>query len=124
MLYSTVDCTGHKYQTVEVVFYIFRNFIVLVWFFLLKSSSTHLADDSSVMTSLTRTVSGLWFHNLILFEFLLCSAATVALGGLLVWHARLIHYAETSIELHINKSEAKRQQKKGLVSVICISGIY
>ena len=55
-------------------------------------------------------------HNVIAFEFLLCSAACVALGGLLLWHIRLVHRGETSIEVHTNRQEATRQHKLGLVS--------
>ena len=35
---------------------------------------------------------------------------------LTVWHARLIHRGETSIEVHINKKEKKRLKERGLVS--------
>lgn len=63
----------------------------------------------------------MWFHSLIMFEFLLCSASTVALGALLLWHIRLIHYAETSIEVHTNRAEARRHRKKRLVSVLSLT---
>ncbi|XP_066277409.1 palmitoyltransferase ZDHHC16-like [Branchiostoma lanceolatum] len=54
-------------------------------------------------------------HNLIIYLFFLCSGAGAAVGGLSVWHARLITHGQTSIEVHINKKESKRAQKKGQV---------
>ena len=36
------------------------------------------------------------------------SATFIALGTLSYWHYKLIKRGETSIEAHINKSEAKR----------------
>eukprot|EP00058_Branchiostoma_floridae_P022527 XP_002608017.1 hypothetical protein BRAFLDRAFT_213468 [Branchiostoma floridae] len=54
-------------------------------------------------------------HNLIIYLFFLCSGAGAAVGGLSIWHARLITHGQTSIEVHINKKESKRAQKKGQV---------
>ncbi|XP_074641614.1 palmitoyltransferase ZDHHC16-like isoform X2 [Tubulanus polymorphus] len=55
------------------------------------------------------------YHLSIVYEFMLCSGVTVALGLLVLWHARLISRGETSIEVHINKSDAGRMKKIGLV---------
>lgn len=54
----------------------------------------------------------------VLFVFMLCSAVTLALGGLTGWHCKLISYGETSIEWHINKQDARKLQKQGLVSIV------
>ncbi|XP_068708962.1 palmitoyltransferase ZDHHC16-like [Montipora capricornis] len=51
----------------------------------------------------------------ILFVFMLCSAVTISLGILTAWHFRLISSGETSIEWHINKEDAKKLRKQGLV---------
>jgi palmitoyltransferase len=67
---------------------------------------------------------GLYAHHFIMYEFLLCSAVSLALLLLLLWHAHLIHKAETSIELHINRSEANRCQEKGIVCSLLIHNIY
>jgi palmitoyltransferase len=56
-------------------------------------------------------------HNSIVFVFMLCSAVTLALGFLTAWHVLLIVKGETSIELHINKSNRIAFKKRGLVSV-------
>lgn len=63
----------------------------------------------------TRSTVGLHFHHFITYEFLLCSAVSVAVGLLTAWHARLIQRGETSIEVHINRREAARFKKKGMV---------
>ncbi|ESO96848.1 hypothetical protein LOTGIDRAFT_115412 [Lottia gigantea] len=55
------------------------------------------------------------FHNLVVFEFLLCTGVSIALGLLTLWHSRLISRGETSIEQHINGKERKRLKKKGRV---------
>ena len=57
-----------------------------------------------------------YYHVAVLYEFILCSGVTLALGLLTLWHARLISYGETSIELHINNSQRKKYKKKDLVS--------
>jgi len=54
------------------------------------------------------------------FQFLLCTSAFLALGALIMWHAKLIHSAETSIESHTNRLEAARQRKLGLVSSLML----
>ena len=68
-------------------------------------------------------VRGMYFHTLIIYEFMLCSAVTFALTLLLFWHGRLVTRAETSIELHINKAEYTRQKKKGVVGVTTFDDI-
>ncbi len=68
-----------------------------------------------------RELQGLHFHHFIMYEFLLCSAVSLALGALTLWHARLISRGETSIEVHINKKEKKRMDKQGMVSCSDIS---
>ena len=71
-----------------------------------------------------RSTTGLRLHQLMAFQFLLCVSAFLALAGLTVWHARLIHCGETSIESHTNRQEAGRQRKLGLVRVclsVCLS---
>lgn len=78
------------------------------------TDSIHSGVNGITVISSVRNPSGMWFHSLIMFEFLLCSASTVALGALLLWHIRLIHYAETSIEVHTNRAEARRHRKKRL----------
>jgi len=70
-----------------------------------------------------RNTDGLRLHHLMAFQFLLCTSAFLALAGLTIWHARLIHCGETSIESHINRQEAARQWKLGLVG-FCLYSIH
>ncbi|KAK2163783.1 hypothetical protein LSH36_74g06024 [Paralvinella palmiformis] len=59
-------------------------------------------------------VKGMYFHTFIIYEFMLCTAVTLSLTALILWHGRLISRGETSIEMHINKLESLRQKKKGM----------
>ncbi|XP_048585103.1 palmitoyltransferase ZDHHC16 [Nematostella vectensis] len=54
-------------------------------------------------------------HNSSVFVFMLCSAVTLALGLLTLWHAKLIADGQTSIELYINRANQRAFRKKGLV---------
>uniref|UniRef100_A0A1A8K0J8 Palmitoyltransferase n=1 Tax=Nothobranchius kuhntae TaxID=321403 RepID=A0A1A8K0J8_NOTKU len=54
-------------------------------------------------------------HKCIIFLWVLTSSVAVALGGLTLWHARLINKGETSVERHINNKEAKRLKEMGKV---------
>ena len=44
-------------------------------------------------------------RSLILFQALVTTGCFVVLGGLTVWHAKLISKGETSIEAHINRCQ-------------------
>jgi len=52
-------------------------------------------------------------RSLVFYETFMTSACFVTLGALTLWHARLIHAGQTSIEAHINKSETKRMAELG-----------
>lgn len=54
-------------------------------------------------------------YNCVVYEFLVCGGVFIALGLLILWHYKLIDNGETSIEHHINKSEAERLEKEGKV---------
>ncbi|XP_047233036.1 palmitoyltransferase ZDHHC16B isoform X1 [Girardinichthys multiradiatus] len=54
-------------------------------------------------------------YKCIIFLWVLTSSVAVALGGLTLWHAKLISRGETSVERHINRKEARRLQEKGKV---------
>lgn len=56
-----------------------------------------------------------YYHIAVLYQFILCSGVTLALGLLMLWHAKLISSGETSIEVHINKSQRQKYKKKNLV---------
>ncbi|KAH3789105.1 hypothetical protein DPMN_167274 [Dreissena polymorpha] len=56
-----------------------------------------------------------YYHIAVLYEFILCSGVTLALGLLMVWHAKLISVGETSIEVHINNTQRKKYKKKNLI---------
>jgi len=54
-------------------------------------------------------------RSLVFYEAFMSSACFVSLGGLCLWHARLINAGQTSIEAHINRSEAKRMAELGKI---------
>ena len=51
-------------------------------------------------------------HSLVMYETFVTTGCFLVLGGLCIWHARLISRGETSIEGHINRSERKRHKEK------------
>jgi len=73
-----------------------------------------------------RNTDGFHLHHLLAFQFLLCASAVFALGVLTAWHARLVHFAETSIEQHTNRQEAARQWQLGLVGFrfLCVEVMH
>ena len=54
-------------------------------------------------------------RSLVFYEAFMSTACFLSLGGLCLWHARLIHAGQTSIEAHINRSEQKRLAELGKV---------
>ena len=52
-------------------------------------------------------------HSLVMYETFVTTGCFLVLGGLCIWHARLISRGETSIEGHINRSERKRHKELG-----------
>ncbi|XP_031559507.1 palmitoyltransferase ZDHHC16-like isoform X2 [Actinia tenebrosa] len=79
-----------------------------------KSTETQMQEKIAVMFGRYRSYSD-FEHNSIIFVFMLCSAVSLALGFLTAWHVLLIVKGETSIELHINKSNRIAFRKKGYV---------
>merc|ERR550519_2970600 len=59
-------------------------------------------------------------RSLIFFETFMTSGCFFSLGGLTLWHAKLIHAGQTSIEAHINLSETKRLAQR-LISFLTSS---
>ena len=53
--------------------------------------------------------------SLIFYEAFMSTACFLSLGGLCLWHARLISAGQTSIEAHINRSEERRQAEVGRI---------
>lgn len=80
----------------------------MYWFLLFQLQNVHQTEGEGSGSQSE--------HRCVLFVFMLCSAVTLALGFLTGWHCRLISYGETSIEWHVNKDDAKRLRKQGLVS--------
>ena len=81
------------------------------------TTSAERPDKEAEIPEVASSYEDMMFHNAVIFQFILCAGVSVALGLLLVWHARLISRGETSIEAHINAKQRKRYRKKGLVSV-------
>lgn len=55
-----------------------------------------------------------WEHIGIIYLFLLTVGVTIALGMLNCYHLWLVSRGETSIEIHINKSERKKAAQRGM----------
>jgi len=53
------------------------------------------------------------FRSVLVYEAVISCGTFILLGGLTLWHARIISNGETSIEAHINKSETKRLSQIG-----------
>ena len=53
--------------------------------------------------------------SLVFYEAFMSSACFLSLGGLCLWHARLISAGQTSIEAHINRSEERRLAQLGRI---------
>ena len=68
-------------------------------------------------------------RSLVLFQALVTSGCFLVLGGLALWHAKLISRGETSIEAHINRCQAKWSDVhfggglivRALASTACVS---
>jgi len=65
-----------------------------------------------------------YYHNAVLYEFILASGVAVALSLLIVWHLRMISFNETNVEVHINKKETTRLKAIGIVSIKCWFMVY
>ena len=90
-----------------------------------KSIILDSIDSNKVVSPLPlHDVKGMYFHTFIIYEFMLCTAVTLSLTALILWHGRLISRGETSIEMHINKMESQRQKKKGIVSHCLVLSSY
>ncbi|GFO11784.1 palmitoyltransferase, partial [Plakobranchus ocellatus] len=81
------------------------------------SDATSIASESLSDTDdeIKATLEDQFFHNAVIFEFVLCAGVSVALGLLFSWHARLISMGQTSIEMHINNKERARLKKKNKI---------
>ncbi|CAL8101995.1 unnamed protein product [Orchesella dallaii] len=64
------------------------------------------ADEAHILWGIIWTKHGI--RLTIFYAGFLCVGASLALGGLFLWHAKLITNGETSIEYHINRSERKK----------------
>ena len=66
-----------------------------MWQELMVKEDVEGAEDTGFSLLSTR--------SLILFQALVTTGCFIVLGGLTVWHAKLISKGETSIEAHINR---------------------
>ena len=54
-------------------------------------------------------------QTLVVLVFFVCVGVTIALSVLGGWHLYLISVSETTIEFYLNKRDAQRMKKEGLV---------
>ncbi|XP_037068015.1 palmitoyltransferase ZDHHC16-like [Pollicipes pollicipes] len=70
-------------------------------------SAAHAAPGNATSSSGSRR-----HRFFVLYESLTSLGIFLALGGLVIWHGKLISRGETSIEAHINAKETKRLRKQ------------
>jgi len=76
----------------------------------IENNSDFVEEESfKVLFGFIITMGSLRF--IIYFTGALCIGVSLALGGLTLWHMRLITLGETSIEYHLNKSERKKSSQ-------------
>ncbi|GFR86669.1 palmitoyltransferase [Elysia marginata] len=118
-----------RYDVFKQHFFGNKDLVVPAFFFPINMAY-HMWQDSSENASkvdngtpsnlesendIKATLEDQFFHNAIIFEFVLCAGVSVALGLLFIWHARLVSMGQTSIELHVNNKERARLRKKNKV---------
>ena len=82
----------------------------------ITSTSDRFLNDTNVDNSYANsedTFSILSRRSIITYEAFITTGCFLVLGGLCIWHGRLISRGETSIEAHINQSERKRLKQLG-----------
>lgn len=81
-----------------------------------SSNASTAASENMIAANVTSHPSQWWInfrHGCIVFECLSAGGVFAAVGGLMLWHVRLITKGETCVETYINAKERKRLQKKG-----------
>ena len=81
-------------------------------------------DGMTLGLTMTNSSGSSYEHSCAIYIFVLCSSVTLALGVLTVWHSRLISKGETSIEIHINRTQRIKLKKKGLVSTMVFLTVF
>lgn len=106
------NCVGHRNHR---HFFLYMIYTVLGCVFLMTFGFEILWEDYFREQDPNEVFSVFSRHSLIWFEAFITTGCFLFLGGLTLWHGRLINRGETSIEAHINESERKRLKKKGKV---------
>ena len=106
------NCVGHWNHR---YFFLYMAHTVLGCVFLMVFGFQILWEDYFSDRDPNETFSIFSRHSLIIYETFLTTGCFLFLGGLSLWHAKLITRGETSIEALINKSEEKRFRKLGKV---------
>lgn len=113
-------CIGHfnhryflMYMTFTVLgcLYIMAFGFEIIYFELFPGNGGDQSDGSEhqlVLSFFSR-------RTLIIYEAFITTGTFLLLGGLTLWHAKLISKGETSIEAHINRNETKRLKSLGQV---------
>ena len=77
------------------------------------ANETNSSSNNNPKDELKEEFSLFSRHSLIMYESFITTGCFLVLGGLCIWHAKLISRGETSIEAHINRSERKRHKEVG-----------
>jgi len=81
------------------------------WLRVVGKESTTFPNGSLGAIRPLITMNEAYFHSLVIYEFMVGAAVSVAILGLIGWHAYLITRGETSIEVHLNKKRKASVRK-------------
>ena len=89
----------------------------IIYFELFPEADENAAEQAQdLQQQQQELVLGLFTRRtLIIYEAFITTGTFLLLGGLMMWHAKLISKGETSIEAHINRNETKRLKDLGQV---------
>jgi len=111
------NCVGHFNHR---YFFLYMLYMVIGCLFLMAFGAEVLYDEIFLREEYLRPEPGLFSisrRTMIFYESFFTTSCFLCLGALLLWHAKLIHRGQTSVEAHINASETKRLAELGKVYV-------
>uniref|UniRef100_UPI00358FAE4C palmitoyltransferase ZDHHC16-like isoform X2 n=1 Tax=Myxine glutinosa TaxID=7769 RepID=UPI00358FAE4C len=114
------NCVGHYNHRYffSFCFYMcvgctFASLTINVTFFHTTDGNQHVNTNVSASALEMKPGKVDYYHNSVIFIWILCSTVASVLGLLTAWHAVLISHGETSVERHINRKERRRLCKEG-----------
>ena len=103
------NCVGHynrRHFFLYMLFTVFGCLFIMIFGFEIAYEEIMLKSSNDEFYLFSE-------RSLIIYEAFLTTGCFLVLGGLCLWHSRLITRGETSIEAHINRAEKKRMAVNG-----------